>query len=141
MTYTTQRSFDSNLPPSQRRKLNKDDFEKRQKLATSYAQSINKQNAQSINKEQKGREEALALLTEGVPSEDVLYYVAKSQGKTLSEYQRERDHQFQLDVERKKREYASKAHREVLQRYENEELRLIQSYANDLPETKTKGRK
>lgn len=124
--------MDSDLPPSQRRKLATEDFQKKQQAATSYAQSLNRQNRIADKQEADKKAEALALLQSGdLPSCDVIYYVAMSEGLSLEEYQRVKDEEFIRARDQLSRQYQRKAHQEVTERFEQDEQALIKKYSKE----------
>lgn len=130
MTYTTQRSFDSNLPPSKRKQLAREDYMQRQARATSQANAYNKQQKIASKKSQDEIDNALSVLAEGnVNPEDVLFYVAASEGMSLDEYNSQKDHEFNLELAKKQREYSAKAFREVTAQFSDAEQELIDKYS------------
>lgn len=132
MQHTTNRSIHRDLPPSQRRKLATEDFQKKQQAATAYAQSLNRQNRIADKQEADKKAEALALLQAGtLQSCDVIYYVAQSIGLTLEEYQRVKDEEFNRAYDQLSRQYQGKAYKEVTERFEQEEQALIQKYSKE----------
>ncbi|EKO3440238.1 hypothetical protein NTE19_004136 [Vibrio fluvialis] len=126
--YTTQQ-MEGNLPPSQRRKQIRDDIEARQKRARSYGESLNRANRIAERSASKKQEEALALLeSRTLPAEDILFYVAASQGLTLEEYEAKRNDDFERELATEKRRAAAKVHQQLLAKYEAEEEKLITAY-------------
>lgn len=137
MNTTTQRMFGSDLPPSQRHKAVREDIETRQKRARSLAEAQNRANRIAEKQREKQREEALSILEEGCDPLDVEFYVAISLGfESLEAYQRDRDHKFNLAVEREQRAAMSKAYKDVEQRFEAERQALINKYSK-----KSKGKR
>ncbi|MBY8160657.1 hypothetical protein KW508_21970 [Vibrio fluvialis] len=132
MLHTTNRSIHHDLPPSQRRKLATEDFQKKQQAATNYAQSLNRQNRIAEKQEADKKAEALAILQSGtLQSCDVIFYVAQSMGLSLEQYQRVKDEEFIRARDQLSRQYQRKAHQEVTERFEQEEQALIQKYSKE----------
>ncbi|MBY7974600.1 hypothetical protein KW462_12040 [Vibrio fluvialis] len=132
MNISTNRSFDRDLPPSQRRKHVQEDFQKKQQAANSYAQSVNRQNRLAEKQERDKKTEALAILQSGtLQSCDVIFYVAQSMGLSLEQYQRVKDEEFIRARDQLSRQYQRKAHQEVTERFEQEEQALIQKYSKE----------
>lgn len=124
--------MDSDLPPSQRRKLATEDFQKKQQAATSYSQALNRQNRIAEQQEVDKKAKALALLQSGdLPACDVIYYVARSIGLSLEQYQRMKDEEFIRARDQLSRQYQRKAHQEVTERFFQEEQALIQKYSKE----------
>lgn len=130
MNTTTQRMFGSDLPPSQRRKAVREDIEARQARARSLADAQNRANRIAEKQADTCKEEALNILSGGCDPMDVEYYVAISLGfESLEDYQRDRDHQFNLAVEREQRKAMAEAFKRVEQRFEDERQALINKYS------------
>ncbi|QUF70041.1 hypothetical protein [Vibrio fluvialis] len=127
--YTTTQRMEGDLPPSKRRQAVREDIETRQAQARSVAESLNRANRIAEKQAEKQREEAKALLeSRTLPAEDILFYLALSQGLTLEEYAAKRDDDFHRELEIAKRRAATKVHQQLLAKYEAEEEKLIAAY-------------
>ncbi|MCG6368731.1 hypothetical protein [Vibrio fluvialis] len=123
---------DRDLPPSKRRQQVHNDIKQRQELASSYAQSLNRQNRIAEKQEKDKKSEALALLQSGdLPACDVIYYIAQSMGLSIEEYQEIKEEEFIRARDQLSRQYQRIAYKEVTARFEAEEQALIKKYSKE----------
>lgn len=134
------RNFETDLPPSKRKAMNERDRVLAQSRAKAEAKRINATLKRELTRQQAIKDEALSILQAGsVPAQDVLYYVARSEGMTLDEWQDRRTDALERELAAKVRKFQTFARSELVNRLEAEEQQLIDKYTKRKYSKRNKG--
>lgn len=123
------RNFETDLPPSKRKAMNERDRMLASSRARAEAKRINATLKRELQRQQAIKDGAVEILQGGsVPAQDVLYYVARSEGMALDEWMDKRTDALERELAAKVRKFQTFARSELVHRLEAEEQQLIEQY-------------